>query len=417
MKPYQPDYSILAPRPATLSNGKTVALFPSLATELLKFDIIFHAGSAWQPKRLCAAAANHLCTEGGAAYTAQQVAEYLDFRGATIEHSTDVTSSVLSVYTLRRHAAQVIPFLAEVLSAPHFHAEEFNVYLQEKRQQYLVSLQKTSSVARNLFYEKIFGIDHPHGSHAVLSDFDSLTRGDVSAFYADRCPLASADLQLSGACDDDILAVLNSSPFNVAPLAMPDVQLPPPMAAPLLGVPQRTPVEGSVQSTIRMGRLVPLDRYTLDASCFLVLNVLLGGYFGSRLMSNIREDKGYTYGIYSQTRVMRNGILFFISADVGKASVDDALREVCNELRRLQQEPVSSDELELVRRFMIGDFMRGIDGVFEIAERYRQMQTIDTDERFTRCFFEAIHTVTPAKLQELAQRFLSPDEMLQLVVG
>ena len=145
----------------------------------------------------------------------------------------------------------------------------------------------------------------------------------------------------------------------------------------------------------------------MDYTRFMVLNTVLGGYFGSRLMSNLREDKGYTYGIYSQTQIFRDSIILFITADVAAQATHDAVKEINLEIERLRQEPVSDAELERVRNFMMGDFIRSIDGTFEISERYRQMVVTDVDERLSTNLMETLATVTPDQLLSLAQSTLT----------
>ena len=139
----------------------------------------------------------------------------------------------------------------------------------------------------------------------------------------------------------------------------------------------------------------------------MVLNTILGGYFGSRLMSNLREDKGYTYGIYSQTQIFRNSIALFITADVATDATADAVAEINREIDLLRQQPVADAELDRVRNYMMGDFIRSIDGTFEISERYRQMVATDVDERLSAQLLDAIATVTPAQLLDLAQTTLT----------
>ena len=138
----------------------------------------------------------------------------------------------------------------------------------------------------------------------------------------------------------------------------------------------------------------------------MVLNTVLGGYFGSRLMSNIREDKGYTYGIYSVTQIHRGSIVFYITADVAADVAQAAVDEVMNEINRLQQQPISEEELERVRNYMMGDFIRSIDGVFDLSERYRQMVATHVGEQLTTNLLDAIATATPEQLQTLAQTYL-----------
>ena len=162
---------------------------------------------------------------------------------------------------------------------------------------------------------------------------------------------------------------------------------------------------------------MPLACDSQQYADFCVLNAILGGYFGSRLMTNIREEKGYTYGIYSQSNIVHGGQVFFASADVDSAHATDAVNEVCKEMQRLRTELVPQDELDVVRQVLVGDFMRSIDGVFELAERYNALVSKNMDETFTRNFFHAIETVTPEQLRALAEQLLDPDDMLQIIAG
>ena len=161
--------------------------------------------------------------------------------------------------------------------------------------------------------------------------------------------------------------------------------------------------------------MLPLAWSDPDYARFLVLNTILGGYFGSRLMSNIREDKGYTYGIYSMTQVFRGSVVFYITADVAADVTQAAVDEVFCEIRRLQDEPVPQEELELVRNYMMGDFIRSIDGTFELSERYRQMVATDVTEQLTRNLLDAIQHVTPERLQSLARTYLT--DLLTVTAG
>lgn len=156
---------------------------------------------------------------------------------------------------------------------------------------------------------------------------------------------------------------------------------------------------------------------SMDYAMTVVLSTILGGYFGSRLMSTIREEKGYTYGISSQTRICRDSLLFSITTDVASAYAEPALSAIFDELRKLCDEPVPNEELDLVRKCMIGDFMRSIDGVFERSERYCQQLVANIDERFTDNLLRAVDTVTPDRLQLLAKQLFRPEELLVVNVG
>jgi len=176
------------------------------------------------------------------------------------------------------------------------------------------------------------------------------------------------------------------------------------------------PKEGSLQSAIRMGRLV-MPRKHPDYFGFLVLNTLFGGYFGSRLMSNIREDKGYTYGIHSQVTPYKYGSSWVIATEVGAAVTRQTLQEIKHEMRRLQEEIVENEELELVKNYLHGTYLRALDGVFNQSERFRGILDSELGMQYFYNSLQAVQKMDANRLQQLAQQYLKPDEMLTVVVG
>ena len=407
-----------------------LSLFNDHSLEICKIDITFDAGALYQPKFLVAGITNQLFPIASLHHSAQQIAEFIDYRGIIVEPNTDTYTACLSVYSLRRYMAELLPLLCEILASPAFPEEDFLRLCRKRKQQLLTSFQKTNQVARNLFYEGLYGSQHILGRYASPDDADKIALDDVRSFFHDRYNLDQAQFQLAGPIDDELLASFRSTFPSAAPI---QTILPPSVpteaqfsalsSQPSVHSPQltahslHTTIPNSVQSTIRLGRILPLRWDDPDYARFMVLNTILGGYFGSRLMTSVREEKGYTYGIYSQTHIYRDSIVFSISADVGNEVVQPALQAILDELKRLQDEPVSDKELDIVRHYMEGDFLRSIDGLFECSERYRQMQIIGLSERFTNNFFAAIRTVTPTQLQALAQRFLSSSDLLQVIVG
>lgn len=409
----------LEPQYFTLSNGQPVALFPDPAMEIVRIDFTFDAGMVRQPKPLVAAAANSLFSEGTLRHSAEEIAEFLDFRGIILEKTPDPFGPSVTLYMLRKYAAEALPLLYEMLTEPLFSSREFEVYCAKKRAQLCANMQKTKYVARNLFYSGLYGKGHPLGTHAVEEDFDRLTLQDVQEFYHRYYALSQAIVHISGGYDEALLRqfdLIFGQHRDVAPEAWQfDERIHLSQTQHL--APIRQSLSGTVQSSLRIGRLLPMEWHSMDYARFLVLNTCLGGYFGSRLMTNLREDKGYTYGIYSQSLIHRGSIAFFITAEVGAQVADAAVEEVYRELQRLQDEPVSEEELELVKHYMEGDFMRSVDGIFERSERHRQMQPTAVTEQFTANYFEALRSTTPDHLQALARELFPREQLLQVVVG
>ena len=420
---HPPSLQTLIPKTHSLPNGNTLHDFPNSTLGLVKLDITLEAGSRYQHFKSLSHAASQLFGEATTLRDAREVAEFFDFRGIVVERMSDVCSTTITYYFLRRYAADLIPLIRECFDSPTVTQPMFTAYVARRRQQLAIGFQKTSYVARNRFYELLYGPDHPLGTYAMPDDVDALTLNAVTDFIHQHYLLDNAHLVLSGMVDDDLLSladrhlapshshshnqVFTQSSNPEEPL------LPPPHSHNQTFTQSSNP--NAVQSTIRIGRILPMSWDAPDYARFMVLNTVLGGYFGSRLMSNIREDKGFTYGIYSTTQIYRGSIVFYITADVAAQATQAAVGEVYKEINRLQQEPISEEELERVRNYMMGDFIRSIDGVFEVSERYRQMATTHVTEQLTTNLLDAIATITPPQLQTLAQTCFT--DMVTVVVN
>ena len=148
-----------------------------------------------------------------------------------------------------------------------------------------------------------------------------------------------------------------------------------------------------------------------------MVNTILGGYFGSRLMANIREEKGYTYGIGSRMVSMNNAGYIYISTEVGTNVCDDAVNEIYKEIDKLRNELVSSEELNLVKNYMMGDFLRSADGPFALADKFKKIMFYDLSYSYYDEFVKTVKTITPEQIQSLADQYLNPDDLYELVVG
>ena len=392
--------------------------FPNTSTPLVKLDLTFEAGSRYQPQPSVAHAAERLIGEATARRSAADVADFLDFRGIILERSADTSTSCLSFYFLRRYAGELLPLVREIVEQPLLTPSLFDAYVSKRRQQLEENARKTSLVARNLWYQTLFGPRHPLGVYATPEDVDRLTPDTVTAFWRDRYRLPEAQITLAGNVDDALVALVNDS----LPLCSSATPAQPPLPpsdslAPIPAAPMAVTLPSATQASLRIGRILPFRWDDPDCYRFMILNTLLGGYFGSRLMSNLREDKGYTYGINSRIQILRGCIVFYITADVAPDAAADSLVQVDAEMRRLCDEPVSPDELRRVCNYLRGDHLRSIDGIFELAERHRQLATTALDSRFFDYFLDALETTTPSDILRVARQYLNPSDLLHVVAG
>lgn len=420
LTPNDIDRGGLLPQKHLMPNGKPIFFFPDNSIELVRFDFVFEAGTALQQKKLQSAAAIMLLTAGTRHHTARQIAEFMDFRGIALEQTNDSVSATLTVYSHVRYAKELLPLLHEMITESTYPDDEFDIFRTKRKQRLLVNMQQTSYVARMIYYDGLFGRNHPLGAFAEPEDIDLLSVDDVRSFHRLYHTPSRLMIVAGGNVGPELLSLMDCLFGSEAVDDCSSIVLPEPMAT-HHGL-YRMPMPGAVQNTLRVGRLLPLKWNDMDYAHFMVLNTVLGGYFGSRLMSNLREDKGYTYGINSMTQIYRGFLVFHIITDVASDKSEAAIKEILKEMQRLCDEPVGDEELMMVRSCMLGDFMRSIDGVFERCERFCQMMTTGVSEVFTDNFMSVLTSdghdgSTPQKLQSLAQSIFSVPDLVMVSAG
>ena len=407
-----PSTETLVPREVCLGGGRVLKVFDS-AIDLVKLDFLYEAGSIYQPQLLCAAAANKLMTEATADMSSAELSEFMDFRGIILEPNNTLTSSLLTVYMLRRHAGEVLPVVADILKRPAFVEDDFRLWQAKRRQELVTAEQRTRDMARRLFYKELFGTRHPLGWYAEVDDVDSLNLDIVKDYFHCRYDCGPCGIVAAGKVDEELTGLIDRY-FDI--MSNPEFRTVD-VTQVKRGGRYEMRIDGAIQTSIRIGRLLPLQWYDADYARLMLLITALGGYFGSRLMTNLRENKGYTYGIYARTQIYRGAIVFYITADVAAGTADKAVEEVFGELNRLCNVQMENEELQLVKTVLVGDYLRSVDGVFELSSRYCDMLGTGVDERITDNLRAAINETTAVQLQELAQRLLKVEDMTVCLAG
>jgi len=400
-----------------LDNGVPVSIINAGTQDLVKIEFVFSAGVWEQSHSLQASCTNAMLDEGTKTKTAAEIADSIDYYGAFLEQDVNQDWAYLTLYTLVKHLPSVLPVMEDVLKNPLFPENEFGILLQNKRQTFLVDNQKVAHIARTRFNALIFGKDVSYTYKLKVEDFDLLKRQQLIDFYNTWYKSNNCKIIVSGKTDNQIVKLLNKH-FGgndwKAEAKLPEIE-----AGKIQSDPKQKHLilrEDAVQSAVRIGRIL-FNKLHPDYHSMKVLNTILGGYFGSRLMTNIREDKGYTYGIGSRLISLRNAGYFFISTEVGVDVCKPALTEIYNELKRLRNEPVSNAELDLVKNYMLGDFVRSIDGPFALAEKFKKIMLYDLSYSYYDEFVETVKNITPDVLQELANKYFAEDQLHELVVG
>ncbi|MDA3929081.1 MAG: pitrilysin family protein, partial [Prolixibacteraceae bacterium] len=359
----------ILPEQWKLNNGVKVWGINAGSQELVKIDFIFDAGAWYQPQNLIAGLTNAFMNQGSKHYSAQQIAQLFDSRGAYLQLVADQQYGCVTILTLNKYIDEILEVTADVIQNPIFPEHEIAAQIGKKKQQFTIENNKVKTLTQKKFSQVLFGEKHPYSNTNKLSDYDLLSSDKLKEYHGLNYGSESCKIIVAGQYGSKLKDILNQyfGNSNWTSLSKTDSYFD------IKGDIQKVHfVEKSdaLQSAIRIGRLVP-NRDEADFHGLTILVTLLGGYFGSRLMANIREDNGYTYGIGAGIYSMPNAAYLTISTEVGCDVTKAALKEIYFEIERLQTELVGEDELSVVRNYLLGENLRSFDGVFAMASSLR----------------------------------------------
>ncbi|GAB4421588.1 MAG: pitrilysin family protein [Bacteroidia bacterium] len=400
-----------------LSNGIPVYLLPFGQVDVLEVQAIFRAGRLYQPQTGVAHFTARNMTEGTASHSSLSLAQLLDGYGAWLSSDTDEESLCLKLATLTRHLPATLPLLREVIAEPTFPEEEFGKMMTRTLQKIEVDEEKTATLARKHFGQLMYGPDHFYGSYLGQPEVQALRRDMLVDYHQQLLHADNLILTVVGVFEaPTVLDLLEGTFGNLPRRADARIQ-------PRAQMPDQAAAQGrhfferkGMQSTIRLGQRA-FARNHPDYYPMVVVNTILGGYFGSRLMKNIREEKGYTYGIYSVWNAMRHGGFLAIQSDIGNAYVEDAIAEVKREMRRLIDEGVSDAELDLVKNYLVGRSISRRETPFQISDLLRFSLTSDISFDELDRQYLVIRDIGREDIPAMAGRYFRPDELLEVVVG
>ena len=396
-----------------LDNGVEVYSINAGAEDVLQIEWVFYAGNWFEEKNLVAASTNYLLKNGTSGKSAFQLNEHFEYYGAYLNrHCYNETSSI-SLHSLSRHLEVLLPVVKELINDSVFPAEEISIYQQNMKQRLNVNLKKCDFVAHRLIDKYLYGEDHPYGRFTRFEDFDSITREDVLKFYQQYYLNGKLVIFVAGKLPANMFSLLNKNfgdlknqPINASPVSIKPADE---KKYRVINDPN------GVQGAIRLGTPFP-NRHHPDFLKTQVLNNLFGGFFGSRLMSNIREDKGYTYGIHSYLQNHMQQTAWIISTEAGRDVCEPTIVEVYKEMETLRNVLVDDEELLLVRNYMMGSLLGDLDGPFHIINRWKNIILNGFDESYFYKSIDTIKTVSAKELQELANKYLVPEKFYELVV-
>jgi predicted Zn-dependent peptidase len=416
-----PDFKIVQtvnlpePKTHTLDNGVALHVINIGEQPVVRLECIFEAGNWYESDVASSYFAIKMLAEGVDGMTSQEISEAFDQLGAFTEmtHTSDRIGIV--VYCLSRFLPEVLPLVEKLIRNATFPEKEFQELKNITLQHLKVNKEKNAYLATTEFRARLFGTDHPYGQSQSEKGIEALEIDAVLKHYEKFVRNGKFTVVLAGQVTEADVAQVNAGLGQNAVDANPE-KVSFNATASYQGDEVLVERPESVQSSIRMGRVL-FNRHHSDYFKLLVTNEILGGYFGSRLMKNIREEKGLTYGISSHLVTLRNEGYLMIGTDVKKEFTQQTIDEIKKEIYRLQTELVGEEELQTVKSFMAGEFAGSLNTAFEVADRRKVLLLDDLPANFFNHYIDRIRATTAEDVMEMAGKYLRPDDMVTVIAG
>jgi zinc protease len=407
--------NLIHPESVKLKNGAKLFTFNSGGQELVRIEWIFGNLKFDPAKPLLNVAANTMLTEGTSQLNASQIADKIDFYGAFLQVDYGYDYSQVTLYTLTKHLNATLPVIRDILTDSIFPEKELETFVRNQQQKLQVSLQKNDFVARRTFNQAVFG-ESIYGISAEPEDFKSLKREDLLMHFKQMYQPKNCTIIIAGKAGQEtveaVSAMFDGDWGNISALAdttQPEIK---PASERFLYVEK----PDALQSAIRIG-MPFVNRTHPDFPALLVLNTVLGGYFGSRLMANIREDKGYTYGIGSGMTSFKDTGAFFIASEVGADVCKSAVSEIEKEVNLLKADLIPEEELSLVRNFMLGSLLGSLENVMSHADKFKNLYFAGLNYDYYDRYTQTVKNVTAGELKDLANKYFDFEGFYKVIVG
>lgn len=399
----------------TLDNGIPLHVINIGDQPVIRLEVIFDAGNWYETKQGTSFFAIKMLSEGTTNLTSSEISEAFDRIGAFIDMTHSSDRAVIVVYCLSRFLPEVLSLVGGLIQDSVFPEKELNDLRNITLQNLKVNKEKTAYLASTAMRAALFGKNHPYGQNQEEDTIQTLPKADIKAHFNHFIKNGNKTIVLAGQVGETDVQSVNAF-FGQNQKADQPEEVAHPIEIEYAGKQILVEKEDSVQSSIRIGRRL-FTRHHPDYFRMLVTNEILGGYFGSRLMKNIREEKGLTYGISSNVITLGKEGYFMIGTDVKKEFTQQTIDEIKKEIYRLQTEPVGEDELTTVKNFMAGEFAGSLNTAFEVADRQKILLLDNLPSDFFNRYIDNIHATTAEDIQYIATTYLQPGDMVEVVVG
>lgn len=409
--------AVQMPQRFIMPNGVPLNILNSGDNEVVRIDLLIEGGRWHQSQPLQALFTNRMLREGTLRYSTLEIAEKLDYYGAWLELSSASEYAYITLYSLNKYLPQTLDVLESIVKEPTFPEKELGVVAENNIQQFIVNSSKVDFLAHRALMKAVYGGQHPCGRLVQKEDYKRITPDVLRKFYDRYYHSRNCTIYVSGKVGDDCVRRIEDL-FGREAFGKGFQKPEKTDFVPVSSVDKRIFVEYAdvMQSAVRMGML-SLERCHPDYLKARVMVTLFGGYFGSRLMSNIREEKGYTYGISAGIAPYPGQGILVINTETANEFVEPLVREVYHEIVRLQNDPVPEDELFMVKNYMLGEMCRSYESAFSLADAWMFVQVSGFGDTHFEDVLNTIKNITPEEIRELAGRYLCKEKLKEVISG
>jgi zinc protease len=400
-----------------LGNGMQVTLVPYGSIPKVAVTAIVRSGNMNEPanKVWLADLMGDLMGEGTQTRTSEQVDAEAARMGGSLGIGVGLDTSNVGIDVLSEYAPDAVRLVADVLTHPLLPASELARLKNDRLRNLSIQKSQPGSLALERFRKVLYG-EHPYGRIFPTEQMiNSVSIEDVQKFYHDNIGAQRTHLYIAGQFNTAAVKRAITQAFGSWAKGTPSVEnVPRPASARKIYLIDRP---GAAQSTIYLGLPVVVDPSHRDYMPLVVTNAILGGSFGSRITSNIREQKGYTYSPTSQVSTRYRDAYWVEIADVTTAVTGLSLKEIFYEIDRLQKEPPPEAELQGIKNYLAGVFViqnssrQGIIGQLAFLDLHHLPDAYLTN------YVQNIVNVSPGDVQRIMQTYIRPERMAIVVVG
>lgn len=381
---------------------------------VIRLDLIFDAGLVRQLQSAQANFTASMLSEGTPTKSAFALAEALDYYGSYFQTRANADDAVATLYCLEKHLSQCLPLFMEALTESIFPEKELDIQKKNSLSKLSVNEKKNGYLCKKHYYKNIYGANHPYAAFSNAENIQAITRETLQQFYQNNYIQGLKYVMISGQFSESSITLISN---HIKNSKFEPKQFQQPVLNSLLN-PGKHFIEksDSVQSALRIGKS-SISRSDADFRKLQFLNLIFGGYFGSRLMKNIREDKGLTYGIYSVLEPNLYGASWYIDTDINTKNRTAGIEEIYKEIEIIKTQPIPSEEINTAKNYYLGSFLKSLDGPFSLADRLKIIIDNNLTDNYYPEFVSILNNTTAQDLQGLANKYFSTDDIVEVVVG